>query len=383
MAQGFCPPLLRHIRTVTECNTPQAKITPVGFLRMLWENRPQLDIINPDNALRLDDGQGHIRDLVLKYLKRAVPGQIATADNCDIDIVQDYLEMTVATTNYRKVGLYVSDEDMARYCEEATRTVNLGGGPTRFMQEQLDRIIAAANGILGAMDTDLLTLQAANFGVNVVTGSNAATTVNFSQDSTLNDYTTGMTKILQDASLNEFCGRLLIAGHGNFNAFDMQQLVACCAANGIDSSRWTGYQFYPDIYSQTIWGTNHIGVFSAGSVGLIELNRYDGWRSGLKGASEFFTMPLPVDCPECNGDMMTMNFDVQAKYYDCPTLINVGCEGETTIPRGWVITIGKSFGLFNIPADSYQDTDNEEDCYDDRLSGNNGTLRYVVTNTAP
>lgn len=383
MAQGFCPPFLAHLKAVAGCNTPSSKITPAGFLRLLIENRPTTQLINPESALRLDDGQGHIRDLVLKHLKRAVPGQISTADNCQIDIVQDYSEVTVATTNYRKVALYISDEDLSRYCAEATNMVRIGGFPSTFMQEFLDRIMMAANGIIGAIDTDLLTMQAIRFGANAANGgSNAAVTVNFpgANAGVDNFYTEGFVKILQDAALNEVCGDLLIAGHGNFNAYSLQQAVACCSQLGIDTSRWTGYRFYPDIYSQTIWGENQIGVFSAGSVGFIELNRYEGRRAGRKGTSEFFTMPLQVDCPECNGTYDNMDFDVQLRYIDCPTLINVGCVGETVVPRGYVLDIGKSFGLFNLPTDAYQN-EAYDDCYNDRLTGNNGTLRYIIANT--
>lgn len=379
MPQGFCPPILAHLCAIAECNCPSLKITPAGFLRLLLENRPDVSIVN--NGLRLDDGNGRIRDVILKYLKRSVPGQSSTVDNCDIDIVQSYNETTLATTNYRKLSTYVSDIDLARYCAEATEMIRINGFPTPFMREFMDRLITMANGLIGDIDQDLLTLQLTQFGVNVVTGTNAATTVNFpgANAGVDNFYTESMIKILQDAALNEMCGDLLIAGHGNFNAFTLQQLVACCNQLGIDASRFTGFRWYPDIYSQTIWGTNHIGVFSRGSVGLIEINRFKGFAAGQKGTSEFFTIPLPVDCPECYGGYDSLEFDVQLRYVDCPTTINVGCVGETTISRGWILSVGKSFGLFNIPTDAYQH-EAYDDCYNDRLAGNNGSLRYIITN---
>jgi hypothetical protein len=382
MANGYCPYVLAQLKDVAQCNTPSSKITPAGFFRLLWENRPNARIINGADALRLDDGQGHIRDLTLKYLKRAVPGQSSTSDNCDIDIINAYTEMEIATTQYRKLSLYISDEDMARYCADASATVAVGGAPTAFMREQLDQVMALANGLIGDINRDLLTLQLANFGINVVTGTNAATTVNFpgANAGVDNLYTEGFTKIFQDMSLNEVCGELLIAGHGNFNVFDYQKTIACCSQLGIDVSRITGYRYYPDIYSQTIWGANQIGVFSPDSVGFVGINRFQGFAAGQRGNSQFFTMPLPIDCPECNGDYGTMEFDAQMRYIDCPTVINVGCEGETTVGRGWILSLGKSFGLFNIPDDAYQDEENG-DCYTDRLTGNNGTFRYVISNT--
>ncbi len=381
MPLGFCPAIMAHLRAVALCATPQNKITPPGFLRMMLANRPQADIMNPDNALALDDGQGHIRDIILKYLKRAVPAQAGTADNCQIDLAQQYAELQLAATQYRRMSVYVSDSDMSRYCAEATEMVRINGFPTPFMNEFLTRLQSAANGLLGAINIDLLTLMALEFGVNQVTGTNTATTVNFpGLNAGVNTlYTDGMIKLLQDLSLNEICGTVNIVGHGNFNAYTIQQLVACCSQAGIDQSRFTGFNYYPDIYARDAWGTNHIGVFAPGSVGFVELNRYEGWNAGYKGSSWFFTMPLPVDCPECNGTFDALDFDAQLRYLDCPTLINVGCEGETTVPRGWIIDLGKSFGLFNIPTDAFQH-EAYDDCYNDRLAGTNGTLRYNITN---
>lgn len=381
MPLGFCPAILAHMRVIARCATPQNKITPVGFLRMLLANKPNVGLLNPTDALRLDDGQGHIRDVILKYLKRAVPQQAGTADDCQISLIQSYNEMTLATTQYRKLSVYVPDSDLSRYCEEATEMVRINGMPTPFMNEFLTRLLAAANGVLGAIDMDLLTLQAAEFGVNVVTGTNAATTVNFpgANAGVDNFYTEGMTKLLQDLALNEICGNVNIVGHGNFNAYNIQQIAACCSQLGIDQSRFSGFTFYPDIYATSVWGENHIGIFAPGSAGLIEINRYLGFAGGQRGNSTFFTMPFPVDCPECNGTYDSMDFDVQLRFIDCPTTINVGCVGEKTVGRGWIIDLGKSFGLFTLPTDAYQH-EAYDDCYNDRLAGNNGTLRYIVTN---
>lgn len=382
MPLGFCPAILAHLRVVARCATPQTKITPAGMLRMLLSNRPNASLANAADALKLDDGAGHIRDVILKYLKRAVPAQAGNADDCQIDLIQAYNEMTLATTQYRRLSLYVPDADLHRYCSEATEMVRINGFPTPFMNEFLTRLLAAANGVIGAIDTDLLTLMAPEFGVNVVTGSNAPTTVNFpgGNAGVDNFYTEGMTKILQDLALNEVCGAVNIVGHGNFNAFNIQQVAACCSQLGLDQSRWTGFNFFPDIYAINAWGENHIGIFESGSVGLVEVNRYEGWNAGQRGTSWFFNAPLPMDCPECNGTYDSLDFDIQLRYLDCPTTINVGCEGETTVGRGWIIDVGKAFGLFTLPTDAYQH-EAYDDCYNDRLAGNNGTLRYIITNT--
>lgn len=381
MALGFCPAVLEHIKRVTECNTPQNKITPVGFLRALLVEGSKAQIIDGDNALRLDDGRGHIRDLKLKYLKRSVPGMSFTSDSCDVAVRDQYSEMDIAATKFRQFSLYISDDDMSRYCAEATEMVRINGFPTPFMSEFLVRLYAAGNGLLSDIDIDLLTEQATKFGVNVVTGSNATTSVIFPglNAGVNNFYTQGFTKIQQDAALNEFCGDLIVVGHGNFNAFAMQQEIACCTQSGIDNSKFAGFRYYPDIYSQTYWGANQIGVFSKGSIGLIMFNRYNGWRSGVKGTSTFFTMPISTDCPECNDGLGMLTFDAQLRYLDCPTTLNIGCVGETTVGRGWVLNMSLPFGLFSIPTDAYRDDSQLNECYTDRLTGNRGSLRYTIT----
>ena len=377
---GFCPYLLAHLRAIAQCNLPSAKITPAGFLRALLENRPNVTIINSEQALKLDDGSGHIRDLVLKYRKRAVPQNTSTVDNCEVDVQPQYSETTVTATKFRKLAIFMEDEDLARYCADATNMIRVNGMPTPFMQDFMDGLMEQANGLLGAIDIDLLALQAANFGVNVVTGSNAARTINFPQNTTINNLDSGMTRLLQDAIENEVCGDLILVGSGLMSNYNIQQQAACCANNGVDTSRFQQFRFYNDLYAKQQWGENHVGAFSRGSVGFVELNRYQGFRAGQKGTSTFFTMPLPVECPECYGGYDNLVFDAQLRYLDCPTTINVGCEGEKSVGRGWILDLSKSFGLFNIPTNAYQGT-NYDDCYNDRLLGNNGTLRFVITNS--
>lgn len=374
MANGYCPYILGQLSEIAQCNTPSYKITPAGFLQMLLENKPALQL------LQLDEGNGHVRDVRYKYKKRILPSQTSTEDNCDINYIPRWLESQLATTNFRKIAHFIDDAEMAKYCSDASRTVDVGQPATELMNEHLKDIMNAANGLIGAIDQDLLALQAVKFGVNAVTGSNSATTVNIPKDATQYDLSSGITKILADAQENEFCGNINIVGNGIMNNFAIQQLVSCCNAAGIDMSRFTGFRWYHDLYSKTAWGTNQIGVFSEGSVGLIDITRYQGFRAGDKGPSKFFTLPLPIECPNCNGGYDALVFDAQLKYFDCPQDIETECEGTVPIERGWALILSKTFGLFNIPQDAYQNEGAYGDCGTDRLSGNNGTLRYTVTN---
>lgn len=374
MPNGFCPYILGQLSEITGANTPSTKITPAGFLRMLLENRPAIEL------LQLDNGNGHLRDVRYKYKKRAVPSQTSTEDNCDITYIPRWLEASLATTNFRKAAFFIDDETMAKYCQDASATVAVGQPSTMLMQEFLRDIMNTANALIGAINQDLLTLQAVKFGRNQVTGTNTAQTVNIPLDATKYDLQSGITKILADAMENEFCGNINIVGSGIMNNFQIQQLVSCCNAAGVDMSRFTGFNWYNDLYAKQAWGTNQVGVFSEGSVGLIDIIRYRGFRAGDRGVSQFFTLPLPIENTACNGGYDGLIFDAQLKYFDCPQDIQSDCDGEVPIERGYALILSKTFGLFNIPSDVYQNEAIYTDCGTDRLSGNNGTLRYTITN---
>lgn len=375
MANGFCPSILSQLSDITQCNTPSFKVTPPGFLQKLLEDKPSLQL------LTLSDGNGHQKDVRYKYKKRIVPSQADSEDNCNINYIPSWLESSLATTNFKKIAHFIDDEEMARYCADASRTVMVGQPGTAIMQETMTNIMNSVNGLVGAINQDLLTLQAVKFGVNVVTGTNTAQAVNIPKDATQYDLSSGITKILADASENEFCGQIDIVGSGIFNNFNIQQLVSCCNAAGVDMSKFTGFRFYHDLYSKAAWGTNQVGVFSQGSVGLIDIIRYQGFRAGDKGVSQFFTLPLPVLCPNCNGGFDALEIDAQLKYFDCPQDIESECDGTVPINRGYALILSKTYGLFNIPSDAYQNASQYEDCATDRLSGNNGTLRYTITNS--
>lgn len=375
MANGFCPAILAQLSDIANCNTPAFKITPAGFLQKLLEDKPSMQL------LTLSDGNGHQRDISLKYKKRALPSQTSTTDSCTINYIPSWLETQLATTNFRQIAFFIDDETMARYCADASRTVMVGQPATSLMNEFMTDIMNSVNGLVGAVNQDLLALQAVKFGVNVVTGVNTAQTVNIAKDATQYDLSSGITKILSDAAENEFCGNIDIVGSGTMNAFNIQQVVSCCNAAGVDMSRFTGFRWYNDLYAKAAWGADQVGVFSQGSTGLIDIIRYEGFRAGNKGVSQLFTLPLPVLCPNCNGGYDALEIDAQLKYFDCPQDIESECDGTVPINRGYALILSKTFGLFNIPSNAYQNEAVYSDCGTDRLSGNNGTLRYTITNS--
>lgn len=366
MANGFCPALLTHINTLTECASPMTKITPSGFFKMLLENRQVADVTSFK-----DDGLGHVKDVNIKYAPRFLDSQTATSASCDPVVQSGWLETSIPDpTLYREFGIYIDAADMAKYCAEASKTVMVGKEPTKFMNEFMDQIKRAANALIVAIDKDLLTKQVANFGRNARTGSNAAATLNFPLTTTDNNLQQGIALLLSDMTVNEACAGYSIVGSGLFNNFDLQQFMKGLAQNGVDTSKWNNYKFYHDINASTVWGANQIGVFEDRAVQLVDINKNNLFTGMMTGASQLFSMTLPLDC--CGEGYDSLTFDAQLKFIDCPTEINIGGV-PTTKNKGWILMLGKAFDLWNIPANAYQATD--------RLFQNNGTYRYTVTNT--
>lgn len=369
MALGFCPALLMHMKFVAGENAPETKVTPSGFLAALLEEGVQAQPVG--DPFSLANAAGHIKDLRLKYYTRTVPGQMKTSDTCDIDLIPAYDEITIDSTDVVKFAVHLDDATVARYCDEASRSVAVGGAPTPFMQEQLAVIMSSMNGFIGKIDQTLL--GDVVWGVNQVSGNNNAVTVNFNDDVTVNLVTEGWTKILQDFAMNEGYGTPIVVGSGISNAFRHQLLAGVTNMAQVNNNAlYSLLNYYHDIHAATSWGANQFGVFQRGSLGLVQLDEYVGFRAGVKGTSTFFNAAIPMALPGAGDIPRMLNIDFQFKYNDCPTEETVGYSAET-IGRGYTLIMKKNFALWQIPSDAYQASD--------RLTGNNGSLRYTATNS--
>jgi uncharacterized protein YbaR (Trm112 family) len=255
--------------------------------------------------------------------------------------------------------LRITADEMRQYCADARTSVEVGQPATKLMNEIFKRIKASADALIKAIDIDLVTLQAAQFGRNVTTGTNAAKTLNLPLATTTYNLSQGIPMLLNDMAENEICNTIDIVGSGLFNAMTKAQFMQCCAANGVNTSG-VEFNFWHDINTNTGWGANQIGVFERGAVQLIQINKNDVFTGNMTGSVEYFKLALPVDCPECNGGFNMVEFDAKLKFNDCAPNI------------GWELTLSTNYGLYNLPTDAYQATD--------RLFANNGTYRYTVTN---
>lgn len=368
MAQGFCPALLRHINDIAGENAPGRKMHIAGMLAMTL-------CCQNSTASPINDQfeQGHRTNLTIKYRRRPTVADTQTEANCDINTQPGYLEWTVPALSYRSISFHIPDDQIRQYCVDASRMQTVGAPATRVMAEVYDLIVEHANVVMAGINLDLVTLQATEFGQNVSDGS-VGTYININRNGDQLILDDGIVQMMQDLAENQICGDPCIVGGGLFSNYTKAQALLCCNTAGIDYSKTGIPNFFFDKDTQTIWGQNSVGVFAPGSVKFIGYNENVGSFAGERpGGSIFTTLPLPVNEFGCADDCLRdLVLDMQLKYYDCATTVDL--KGTpTTVQRGWQVILGKYFTLWTQPDDAYASGD--------PLEGTNGTLKYFISNT--
>lgn len=374
MGKGLANALLLTSKEVFKGAAPVSKVTTPGFLQFLLDNNKP-DILSNG----VDDGSGYIRDVKIRYRQRGVPGKSITEDNCTVQVRPAYLSYDVPSTSFRALGIAFEDDEIAKFERDALAPTRVG--MTTLMKDIYEAIIEQAHGLLMDIDKDLLTLQAANFGVNQTTGNANAKTINFDKDADQNDLTTGMTGLMADAMANEFrIDNSAIVGSGLINNYYLQHLANAKGLNaaGLNTANLALPKFYYDPYAATHFGTNQFGLFEKDAVQFINVARFRGLKAGVRGNSTFFTLRLPITDSLGQGSLAGFEFDVQITYRDCPGELQIGTYDSYSNPpvqlgRGWNVILMSSYQIVHIPSNSYASGD--------RLYQNNGTLRYTATNS--
>lgn len=374
MGKGLANALLITSREAFKGAAPIQKVTTPGYLQYLLDNNKP-DIISQGK----DDGSGYIRDVKLRYRNRGVPGKSVTTDDCTVQVRPAYLETTVPSTAYRALGLAFEDDQIAKFEQDAMAQLSAGTPVmTGIMKDIYEAIIEQANGLFADINNDLLAVQAASFGKNVVPGNNTAKTINFALNSTTNPLSAGMTEVMSDAMANEVrLAGSIIVGSGLINNYFLQQVAKSADQAGVNTAQLAMPKFYFDPYAQAAWGNNHFGLFEKDAVQFVNLCRFRGPKAGLKGGDFFMTLRLPIVDSLGQGSMQAFEFDVQLTYRTCAGSVQIGPYAAGTnepvlLGRGWNIILSSSYQVVHIPSNSFASGD--------RLNAVNGTFRYVATN---
>lgn len=365
LGQGFAPYLLAHLKDLDPGSTPMMKLEPAGFMNLLMsQSKPSI--------LRLNNGAGHRKTVQYTFKQRYTRDFVDTSKSCDQTNQQLRLEGSVDLASTRQFAIHLPDETVARYEDEASRSIRLGNPATDFMNELVSDLISATSAIVEAVNRDLLTIAVANVGVNRSTGSNATKTINLNQDTSNLQLNDGITEMLYDYRFNNAKGRPQIVGGGLMERFQMQQMAKGLAQNGLDTRPLSqAYDWYFDNNVEDLAGTNQVLMYEPDSVQLIEYLEYTGFKAGVKpGASTFGTIALPY---QLGSEIIPFMFDFQLKYNDCPETVTDAYYGTSlTLEKGYNLIISKQCGLHTIPDNAYRATD--------VLNGNRGSYRYTISN---
>lgn len=367
LGQGFMPYLLTQLKQIVGMGaTPQYKLELTGFLNLLMnQDRPKV--------LTLNNAAGHRETVQIRYKQRYTKAYTGTneADVCDNALIEPRKEISVELSSFRFIPLYLEDETVARYENEASATVALGLPATQFMNEMVEEIYRATSALMEGVNEDLMTTLAANIGVNRRTGNNASTAININKDETINPLGNGLNEIYSDFMVNLMSGRMQAFGSGLFNNFALQQFAKSANQAGLNTAtQFQNIDWYFDQQAATILGANQLVVAEKNSVQLVEYLQYTGFKAGTFPTSTFGVLPLPIMMGQ---NVKPILFDFQLKYYDCPTELTDQYYGSAiTVQKGWNLVISKKSGLFTIPSDAYRAIDLNV--------GNRGTLRYTIGN---
>lgn len=366
MANGFAPYILQHIKEIAKGATPQNKIELPGFTQSLITAHSK-------GVIKNDTGFGQYRTVQVKKKQRYTAADTSTEASCDVTNVQGYTEDTVSVANYRQLAVHIEDEVIAGYEAYANNPTGLIGASVS--PEFIDEMMLAANGLLSAVNADLVTLAAAAIGKNRRTGLTTASTINIGKDQNVLSLTDGLTQIMSDMRLNNMSGKPIIVGSGLFNNFMLQQASKQGGFNGLDTRiQAAGVDFFYDNDIASIIDDNSIIAYEKDAVQFVQYLKYRGpLKSGYKGTSWFGVAPLPVMTTNASGglSLVPMEFDVQLKYNDCEADFTVDGQSET-LQKGWNMILSTNFGLWTIPSTSYKASD--------PLTGNRGSLLYNITN---
>lgn len=373
MATGFVPYLLKQSKQVFMDANPSSKVTPPGFLNFLLRNsKPSI------LSEGLNDGSGHQRGIQVKYRTRGIEQWVSSYDNCAIDVAPSYRETSVSTTYFSKLTIHISDQDISKYENDASKTVAVGKPSTPLMNEIYMLILEQAQGLFQRINRNLVTSLSTSMGVNVVTGAATAQTVNFNLSGAVNNFAEGMTKVMSDVVVNEMNpNNVAIVGNGFINSFFMQKQFAAMSANqsGINNANIGNPDFFWDPMTTAVLGANRFVVIEKNAFQLINITQFKGSFAGDKGRSIFGTITLPV-ADAMGNSLLAYEFDFQLKYNDCPqvtTVAEYGGASNYVEKRGWEFTLMSTYDLFKIPSDAYN--------AGDRLTGNNGSLYFAATNS--
>lgn len=328
--QGLCEKIQVSLNELLGSKTPYLKRTMVGYLQALKSPQNMAGV----SIVPVDPGNGKNRSVRIKFIQRAVEGDIITTPpaNCNIDNYPEPFQQDVAITKYIATkGVGFNEDEMRKLCEADSDY------RASVMSAQIDALMKVLN-------KQLITLQSTNFGAfnPAVVGPKNVTLLNGVLRQAVYS---GEADILQDFARLDVNERPIVIGSGILANYARQINIGCCNEIGQDLSQAGKLDFFEDRFVEGIIGADEFIGLTPGYVQLLTWNKYVG--SYFKENDKFSkgTLIDPV-----TGIMLDMKW-----IYD-------ECKEE------YVVRLSLNYELYFIPTNAFAATD--------ELSGVNFTLNY-------
>ena len=204
----------------------------MGALKAVLENNAVAAVTNEAGLQR-----GLDRTIKVRAVKRGLESDVSTVNSCETTITPVFAEHEITATQYNQIGIFIDEATMRTFEEQAAAGFQVGGVTVPSILYEM--ILTKVNGLIQKIDRTILTAIEAGKGINAVTGSAVAQTVNFSSTLTDDD---GYVKLLTDAQTNEVNGDLILIGSGVLNNFDiLNKLKTSADDNGFGAVNYGVY----------------------------------------------------------------------------------------------------------------------------------------------
>lgn len=332
-------------------NAPESKMARLGTLAALTSAsnyNPQIQDGFSNNR------SGTYKQVIIDYLPRAY-GTGTNTILCSGTETQLRHQKVVTLSLISSVRGRFEGDYLQRFCAGAGGSLNdpamLGGFIGREMSLKMKDLRLH-------IDQSLITLLAANFGINKVTGVNTARTIDLlAANGSIN--VEGDNLLNYDFVENQIEGRpIIITNSQIFHNYNRLLGIACCNQDGYNLSGTGSYDGYWDDNINTLVGANQGIVLSPGAVQMLRFNEYVGGFAGMMDGGWYGTM-VDTTISGATPELPQFDYDVYFKWDDC----TVG----QTVP-GLFYRMHLRYDLVFLANDVYG--------AGDPLLGQNGVFRY-------
>lgn len=302
--------------------------------------------LNMSMQTQIPTQQGSKKRVVeLRWRQRTIESQVLEAESgtCTSDNFPDFNSELFEVAKFVEYKFALNTEEFKAVCE----------GRSKFIQ---DSINLSYDALAKTINRALLTEQVTNFGINIRTGSSAASSIDVFPAATGAPNAAALQTLQSDFEVdNEMVGTPIWIGAGNIYKYWKTLEQACCNDAGInmlDLSNSLGYAPFTDTMMGGVFADpDDFMVLEQGSIQFVPFNDYVGEDVTSSGTS--------VARGTITDTKTGITYDIKVLQDDCND--------------DWVVKMTLHYDIFFQPLEAYQ--------VDDPLFGTNGTLRYNANAT--